>query len=94
MPKGEPGYGWGYCPIAVDEDGEELGFAPLSCDVAEDGSRAGGRDRLLRAPERWAHQGTQQPDALQRGDLQHPDGRLRWAWTRPAGGLLLGYDSQ
>ena len=35
MPKGEPGYGWGYCPIAVDEAGNELGFAPLSCDVAE-----------------------------------------------------------
>ena len=35
MPKELPGYGWGYCPIAVDESGNELGFAPLSCDVAE-----------------------------------------------------------
>ena len=34
MPKELPGYGWGYCPIAVDEFGNELGFAPLSCDVA------------------------------------------------------------
>lgn len=36
MPAEEPGYGWGYCVIAVDEHGEELGFAPLSCDVNED----------------------------------------------------------
>ncbi len=35
LPKEIPGYGWGYCAIAVDEDGEELAFAPLSCDVAE-----------------------------------------------------------
>jgi len=34
MPKELPGYGWGYCPIAVDEFGNELAFAPLSCDVA------------------------------------------------------------
>jgi len=33
LPKDEPGYGWGYCPIAVDEFGNKLGFAPLSCDV-------------------------------------------------------------
>jgi hypothetical protein len=36
MPKEIPGYGWGYCPIAVDAEGIELGFAPLSCDVAEE----------------------------------------------------------
>ena len=35
MPAAEPGYGWGYCVIAVNESGEELGFEPLSCDVAE-----------------------------------------------------------
>ena len=34
MPKELPGYGWGYCPIAVDSSGNELGFAPLTCDVA------------------------------------------------------------
>jgi len=34
MPKEVRGYGWGYCPIAVDALGNELGFAPLSCDVA------------------------------------------------------------
>jgi hypothetical protein len=33
MPADEPGYGWGYCPIPVDEYGEELEFADLSCDV-------------------------------------------------------------
>ncbi len=26
-------YDWGYCPIAVDASGAELGFAPLSCDI-------------------------------------------------------------
>ena len=36
LPKEEPGYGWGYCTIAVDASGEELGFADLSCDVAEE----------------------------------------------------------
>jgi len=25
-------YGWGYCPIAIDADGDEIPFAPLSCD--------------------------------------------------------------
>lgn len=34
MPKQLPGYGWGYCPIPVDASGNELGFAPLTCDVA------------------------------------------------------------
>lgn len=36
LPAGEPGFGWGYCPIAVYyEDGVpiELPFAPFSCDV-------------------------------------------------------------
>jgi len=36
LPKEVPGYGWGYCTVAVDASGEELGFAPLSCDVAEE----------------------------------------------------------
>ena len=36
LPKEEPGYGWGYCKIAVDASGNELGFADLSCDVAEE----------------------------------------------------------
>jgi len=36
LPAEVPGYGWGYCPIAVDENGEELAFAPLSCEVHED----------------------------------------------------------
>jgi len=34
LPRDIPGYGWGYCPIAVDALGSELAFAPLSCDVA------------------------------------------------------------
>lgn len=29
-------YDWGYCPIAVDELGNELPFGPLSCDVHPD----------------------------------------------------------
>jgi len=29
-------YDWGYCPIAVDESGMALPFAPLSCDVHPD----------------------------------------------------------
>lgn len=36
LPKEAPGYGWGYCKIAVDSQGNELRFAPLSCDVHPD----------------------------------------------------------
>jgi hypothetical protein len=36
MPKELSGYGWGYCTVAVDAAGNELAFAPLSCDVAEE----------------------------------------------------------
>ena len=32
LPKDEPGYGWGYCPIAIDEQGERIPFLPYSCD--------------------------------------------------------------
>lgn len=35
LPAAEPGYGWGYCPIALDSEGEELGFVPYTCDVAD-----------------------------------------------------------
>ncbi len=33
LPKEVPGYGWGYCPIAIDEDGERLPFLPFSCEI-------------------------------------------------------------
>ena len=36
MPAELPGYGWGYCVIPVDEDGQELRFTDLSCEVHED----------------------------------------------------------
>lgn len=35
LPAEVPGYGWGYCPIAVDALGNEIGFLPFSCDVAD-----------------------------------------------------------
>jgi len=35
LPREVPGYGWGYCPIAVDANGDEIGFLPFSCDVAD-----------------------------------------------------------
>jgi hypothetical protein len=35
LPRETPGYGWGYCPIALGADGRELGFLPYSCDVAD-----------------------------------------------------------
>jgi hypothetical protein len=37
LPAEVPGYGWGYCPIAVTGTGpdmRELGFEPYSCDIA------------------------------------------------------------
>ena len=34
LPAEVPGYGWGYCPIAVSgEDKQELKFLPYSCDI-------------------------------------------------------------
>ena len=33
MPAELPGFGWGYCAIAVDEFGDRLGFEPYSCDI-------------------------------------------------------------
>jgi len=35
LPKEVPGYGWGYCTIALTADGEEIPFQPYSCDLAE-----------------------------------------------------------
>ncbi len=35
MPKELPGYGWGYCPIAVDKNGQEIPFVALSCDPVD-----------------------------------------------------------
>lgn len=33
LPAEVPGYGWGYCPIALDAAGNELPFLPYTCDV-------------------------------------------------------------
>ncbi len=35
LPKDVPGYGWGYCPIAIDVEGNAIGFLPYSCDLAD-----------------------------------------------------------
>lgn len=35
LPGAEPGYGWGYCPIAVAPNGTEIGFVPYTCDPAQ-----------------------------------------------------------
>lgn len=35
LPADVPGYGWGYCPIALDTDGQELAFVPYTCDVVD-----------------------------------------------------------
>jgi len=35
LPAEVPGYGWGYCPIALDALGNEIGFLPFSCDVTD-----------------------------------------------------------
>lgn len=38
LPAGEPGYGWGYCPIALTVDGREIGFVPYTCDPDDPGA--------------------------------------------------------
>ena len=35
LPKEVPGYGWGYCTIALTAGGVEIPFLPYSCDLAE-----------------------------------------------------------
>jgi hypothetical protein len=32
LPGPVTGYGWGYCPVAVDVNGAEIGFIPYTCD--------------------------------------------------------------
>ena len=58
LPGEVQGYGWGYCPIAVDAAGNEIGFLPYTCDavnpvavVAVDyfGRLNGGRTKETRA---------------------------------------------
>lgn len=36
MPEALPGYGWGYCAIAINADGDSLPFKPYSCEIQED----------------------------------------------------------
>ncbi len=36
LPKEVPGYGWGYCKIAITEDLQEIPFLPFSCDLKLD----------------------------------------------------------
>lgn len=42
LPREVPGYGWGYCTIALTPDGQEVPFLPFSCDkdldVDDDGT--------------------------------------------------------
>jgi hypothetical protein len=33
LPAEVPGYGWGYCQIAVTADGQEISFLPYTCDL-------------------------------------------------------------
>ncbi len=35
LPRETQGYGWGYCPIAVDPYGDEIPFLPYTCDPAD-----------------------------------------------------------
>ena len=39
LPKELP-YGWGYCPIAVDKNGQEIPFVALSCDPVDSAGTA------------------------------------------------------
>jgi len=90
LPAEVPGYGWGYCPIAVDANGAELPFVPYSCDIdpayADDvqevdyfGRLSGGRTK-------------------ERNNRMHFDEVIsnikaaHMVKTDPAGRLMLGYD--
>jgi len=88
LPAEVPGYGWGYCPIAVDANGTELEFVPYSCDIADPdlvqevdyfGRLNGGRTK-------------------ERNNRMHFDEVIsnikaaHMVKTDPAGRLMLGYD--
>jgi hypothetical protein len=91
LPAEVPGYGWGYCPIAVTgPDQQELPFVPYSCDINPDfiddveevnyfGRLNGGRTK-------------------ERNNRMHFDEVIsnikeaHMVKTDPAGRLMLGYD--
>ncbi|NJL28988.1 MAG: hypothetical protein HC897_14420 [Thermoanaerobaculia bacterium] len=88
LPAAAAGYGWGYCPIALDVFGQELGFVPYSCDVADPtavvevdyfGRLSGGRTK-------------------ERNNRMHLDEVVTtlksagFIYEEPTGRLLLGFD--
>jgi len=92
LPAEVPGYGWGYCVIPVDEDGYELRFMDLSCDVHEDdlefvvetnyfGRLNGGRTK----PRNNRMHFDEVISSIKTADHVHKG---------PAGRLMLGYDSE
>lgn len=94
LPREEPGYGWGYCPVAVysDADGDlqEIPFVPYTCDLDPDylelveevdyfGRLNGGRTK-----ERNHRMHLDEVIAnIKAGDLVKRD---------PAGRLMIGFD--
>ena len=92
LPAEVPGYGWGYCVIPVDEDGNELRFTDLSCDVHVDdleyvvetnyfGRLNGGRTK----PRNNRMHFDEVISSIKTADYVHKG---------PAGQIKLGYDNE
>jgi len=90
LPAEVPGYGWGYCPVAIDADGNELPFVPYSCDIdplyVDDVQEVNYFGRL---------NGGRTKERNNRMHLDEVISNIKAAHmvkTDPAGRLMLGYD--
>lgn len=90
-------YGWGFCPIPIDVNGAEIGFAPFSCEVAVAGAAIEvdyfGRLSAGRTKERNTRMhfdeviSTIKDPAVTKVD-RDPAGRLRLTFTSTVDGVV------
>ena len=81
-------YDWGYCPIALTREGEEIGFVELTCDPVDPESVVEvnyfGRLNGGRTKER--------NNRMHFNEIIGSINDAEWVTTDPTGRLMLGYD--
>lgn len=89
MPAELPGFGWGYCAIAVDEYGARLGFEPYSCDIL-----AADADRIVEVDYFGRLNGSRVQERNQRMHFDETISNIKQAvrlGLDPTGRLALGF---
>ena len=89
MPAELPGFGWGYCAIAVDEYGARLGFEPYSCDIL-----AADADRIVEVDYFGRLNGSRVQERNQRMHFDETITNIKQAvrlGLDPTGRLALGF---